>query len=83
MVDETSHWMSAMKQGSKYYIKYDSFGELFDPKNFTAGDPTIRNGLPLFNIRRVSKEKFDTYLSFLKTGDRAYLTLARRIMDNV
>jgi len=81
--EENDPFLCAMRRDDNLYIKYDQHGQIFDPKNFKKTDPVERNNIPLFKLKRVSKEKFAAYMSFLKTGEIVYLTLARKIVDNV
>lgn len=64
----------------KYYIKADSRGEFFDPhdKTITNNRKDSTTGLKKWRMQEVNKVAFEHYLRFLKTHNKAELTLARR-----
>lgn len=73
----------SVKNGTttSYWIKKDSYGEIFDPKNTNHLENSLRkfNGIPIFSMVKVSKAQFDHYLAYLKTGNKFHLGQAKKV----
>jgi len=71
-----------IKVGSinKYYVKMSDNQEIFDPANVThiRNAKVMRGGISLFNMRQVTKGRFDNYMSYLKSKNQRHYTQARK-----
>lgn len=63
------------------FIKKNSRGELFDPKNTSHLNTSLSkiNGLPVFRMQKVSEAQFEHYLQYLRTGNKLYLSQAQKV----
>jgi len=74
------------EERSKYFVKINFRGELFDPWGIFSEGREKRylkhTGKDEWNFQTVGKNAFLFYLMFLKTRNRAYLTHAQREVRN-
>lgn len=70
----------AKKVGSRYYLKINGRGELFNPidSNHTKTSDKLENNIPMWKYVNVAYTTFAHYAHFLKTRNQNYLTFARR-----
>jgi hypothetical protein len=72
--------------GTRCTVRAAIDGRLFDPKNRDhEGGLTKRDasrGRFVFDFRRCSQVCYNLYVSFLKTGNRAFLNRAQREFQN-
>lgn len=69
-----STWSGLENIGERWYIKF-SRGELIDPHNIDSN--TKNKNIQKF--KKVSKQAFNAYLTYLKTRNRLHFTKSRRL----
>ncbi len=77
---EFSKEACAKKRGHRYYLKYSTRGELYDPINLehTNSATRIIDGRPLWRYIEVGYTCFAHYAHFLKNRNSTYYVFARR-----
>tara|TARA_R100000008_G_scaffold33121_1_gene18698 strand:+ start:1685 stop:2032 length:348 start_codon:yes stop_codon:yes gene_type:complete len=66
----------------RFYVKYGR-NELLDPHNADSSFAVARRRTHLYKFKKVSKDTFDNYTTYLKNKNRLYFTKARRlVMEN-
>lgn len=63
-----------MKNGEIYHIK-SSYTRLYDPRELNDSDARTK-----WEFKKVSKEVFDYYMHFLKTGSKKHKLYAERLL---
>ncbi len=67
---------------ARYFIKYNPNFSIFNPKQpeHKRDSEKLMHGIPMWSFQSVTKQGFESYIDFLKTGDTQQLNQARRLM---
>ena len=81
---ESSGHACAKKEGSRYYIRMNTAGEIFNPLDISHvnGAGRTKGDMPVWRYIKVTYTTFAHYAHFLKTRNIAFLTLTRRDMGS-
>ena len=70
----------ARRVGKNYYIKVNTFGDVFNPTDNTHLNSSRKkyNNMPVWRFVKVGYTPFAHYVHFLKTRNTSYLSFTRR-----